>query len=268
MFDNDNSLFVVGTKISTNDYSTTTGVYSETPLGGLEGDNYIAHMSEDLSTLISATFIGSNSIETPYDIELFGNEIIVATWVKNGFPLTQNPFDDTLLLGGSTTVFKMTKDLVTLNASTYIDLASATQFMVEDDGHILLFGATSTSDFPGGNNPSDPLDENYNGGSSDFGLVRLNPELTMAVNSAYIGGSDQEINANDLIKDNEGQIILSGTTRSSDIETTQFGLDRSYNGNVDVILQKIPSNFNQLEVISDSIFCNSFEDPTGVCSCD
>jgi hypothetical protein len=263
-FDSDNSVFVAGSKFSNSDYTTTIGAFMETPPGGNDTDVYIAHLSADFSSLIAATFIGTGDDETPYQLLLTDDDqIIVSVDAPASFPVTIDAFDDSPLQSGSSVIFKMDKSLTTLNASTFIDLAGGARMYLESDNNLLLMGITSTNDFPGGNNPS----AGGLHGGNDFGIARLNSNLSMVSHSACLGGTSQEVFAKKIVKDSTGNVIFAGTNRSSDIETTENAYDRSYNGSTDIIIIKIPSNLNPSPILIN-VFCDSFESPNANGTCE
>ncbi len=264
-FDSDGSIFIAGSKTGVQQYTTTIGAFRETPFNSLGEQIYLAHLSQDLHSLISATFI---DFGTPNLIKFTpDNQILVSVRTTNGgFPVPITAFDNTQLLGGSTTLFTMDKNMSTINSASFIDLAFDT-IHVEPSGDILVFGLTSTQDFPGGNNPTDPLNTGYHGGPQDFAIARLNPDLTQVTHASYIGGSGNELSAKGLAIDTNGNVIIAGLTTSNDVFLTENAYDTLNDGNGDFIILKATSDLIFGPFVNE-IFCDSFESPiaNGVCN--
>ena len=258
--DSDGSVFIAANKNGSLEYTTTMGAFRETPINSLSEQIYLAHLSQDLGTLVSATFVDfgtSNHIEFTPD-----NQILITARTSNGgFPVPLDAFDNTILPGGSTTLFKMDKTMTNINFATFLDMGFEDLY-IEADGNILIFGATSTQDFPGGISPTDPMNSGFHGGPQDFAIARMNANLTQVSHSSYIGGSSNESVARGIVKDNNGNIIVSGITFSNDIFMTSNAYDTSNAGNGDIVLLKATSDLNFGPFV-DGIFCDSFESPNG-----
>jgi len=248
VFDSDGSLFVATNKFSTSDYTTTGGVYNPLPTGGSGApNNYVAHLSEDLSTLIAATFIGLGSID---DILISGDELLLSTGSNISF----------------TNILKMDKDLTMISASISIEITGGLTYHIEQNGDILALGTTGNVNFLGLPEPVDPFMLGYHGGPADLVLVRINAALTEISNFLFIGGGNQEFAPGNIIKDSAGNIIISGITKSNDFYTSPFAHGKSFGGENDFLVQIIPSNFTNNDLATELIFCNSFENPVS-CSC-
>ena len=261
--DTDGSVFVAGSKNGSSDYTTTTGVLNETPINSQGFQIYLAHLSEDLEALNSATFISLGFAKT---ILVAPNNELIINATTTGYPISPNAFDTSPAVQNNATLFKIDKSMTTLGPSSYIDLSIDSTYL-ESDGNILVFGSTSSQDFPGGNNPS-PMNTGYNGGSSDFGIARFNADFTQVTHSSYLGGSNREFHAYGLTKDNIGNVIVAGRTESNDIETTPTAFDSTYNGgSQDIILLKSKSDLYFGPNI-DNIFCDSFESPNANGACE
>jgi len=77
-------------------------------------------------------------------------------------------------------------------------------------------------------------------------LVAVSPaSAQQLVFSTYLGGSLEE-QARDVTVDSQGNVIVTGGTGSSDFPTTAGAIDRSFNGNYDVIVVKYDAAGNLL----------------------
>ncbi len=261
--DADNSIYVVAGKDSTQAYTTTAGVYAEMPINSFTEQIYIAHLNSSLNNLLAASFVSfgvARNVTITPDNQLF----IGARTTNNTFPVPVTAFDDTQLAGGSTTLFKMDKSMTAIQSASFLDMGFERVY-VETDGNILLLGATSTLDFPGGNSPSDPLNSAFHGGAQDLAIARMNPDLTQVLNSAYIGGGNSET-ASGITKDSSGNVVIVAETTSGDVYLTASAYDNSNAGNGDILVLKATSDLNFGPSIND-IFCDSFESPIANGAC-
>lgn len=97
---------------------------------------------------------------------------------------------------------------------------------VDDEGYIYIAGGTHSSDFPV---TEGSYDTSFNGEGTwagDVFVTKLNPTGTEIVFSTFIGGEVEETVGSEGIKvDSKGNIIIIGTTKSSDFPLTKGSID-------------------------------------------
>ena len=109
-------------------------------------------------------------------------------------------------------------------------------FIVDTTGNITLVGKTGSANFPV-QNAFQPIF----GGSDDVYITKLNDQGAI-IFSTYLGGSDKELNSNlDLrvVLDNANNLLLTGTTFSSNFPIVGNSFQPTYGQAGDIFLAKI-----------------------------
>ncbi len=131
-----------------------------------------------------------------------------------------------------------------LDYSTYLGGTGADQayeITVDATGAIYLLGKTESADFPVGVGSLS--------GSSDAFVAKLQPDGNGAsdlVFATYIGGSGNEYGSGGIELDGAGNIIILGSTESSNFATTAGAYDTSLNGTSDAFVVKLNPNGDTL----------------------
>jgi len=152
--DTDNKIFISGYTKSSN-FPTTAGSYDHVFSGG-DRDGYIASFSNDLSDLISSTFLGGNLRDDVTTISIDAAGLIYAggNTSSTNFPTTLNTFDFTYNGGsdyGDAFVSVLSNDLTQLHASTYIggNLDDrALDIALNPESNIVIAGYSKSAGFP------------------------------------------------------------------------------------------------------------------------
>ncbi|MBI4854183.1 MAG: SBBP repeat-containing protein [Acidobacteria bacterium] len=109
-------------------------------------------------------------------------------------------------------------------------------FLVDNAGNITLVGKTGSQNFPIAN-----AFQGVSGGFDDVFLTKLSTQGTF-IYSTYLGGNGNELNSNldlRLAIDSNNDILLSGTTFSSNFPLIGNSFQRAYGDAGDVFLAKI-----------------------------
>jgi hypothetical protein len=123
-----------------------------------------------------------------------------------------------------------------------------------EDGSVLIGGQTDSSDLPvtegvvqskyGGEPPGSGHPGVYGG---DCFLARLSPDGKQILFCTYFGGSKQERNVYGMGLDKEGNIVITSTTRSPDLPTTEGAFQRRYGGGAaDWMVAKLSADCKRL----------------------
>jgi len=102
-----------------------------------------------------------------------------------------------------------------------------------DDGSLYAVGDTNSSDFPV---TPDAMHGTFMGAMDGF-LVRLSPNCTELIHGSYIGGSAYDTVAHVELEE-QGSVVISGGTNSSDLATTSGAFCESYEP-TDVVLDSV-----------------------------
>ncbi|MFW9964995.1 MAG: SBBP repeat-containing protein [Candidatus Sifarchaeia archaeon] len=113
------------------------------------------------------------------------------------------------------------------------------QMEIDDFGNVYIAGRTDSTDLatPGA------FDETFNGGYDIF-VMKFNPSTNTPHYTTYIGGSGNDV-AESLAIDSNGNVYVTGWTRSSDFPTDN-ALDSQLNGSVDAFVLKLNSAGTEL----------------------
>jgi gliding motility-associated-like protein len=255
---NDGSFFLGGATFDFG-YPTTTGAF-DSSFGGGSGsitDITISKFAADGSDLLYSTYLGGSRTELPHS--LIANEagelFILGTTSSNNYPITTGCFDSSYNGGNSINVSgidyengsdivvtKMAANGQSLIGSTYMggsandglntgllkfnyaDEARG-EIMLDGQGNVYIASCTRSNNFPMVNAFQPSI-----GGSQDACIVKLNPDLSTVIWSSYLGGDNEDAAYSIKIDPANGEALIGGGTRSSDLLTGIAGFDNSYNG--------------------------------------
>ncbi len=176
--------------------STYTGFDS----GRTEG--FIAKLNSDLTTIITATFIGGSYDETFTEIAVdsAGNVYAGGFTGSPDFPGIASDAADQTFEKGEAFVVKLDPSLSTLLAATFLGGSndeSIRDIALDSAANVYVTGYTGSYDFPGITGAS--ADSQFNNPAGEFkghyeGFVaKLNPDLTSVRSSTFLGGNDDDI---------------------------------------------------------------------------
>ena len=97
-----------------------------------------------------------------------------------------------------------------------------------------MYSAGVTEQFSGGTFPATPWAfQTTTGGLYDIGILKYDSLGTQLLYATYLGGSNSE-SPHSLVMNDAEELILLGTTSSSDYPTSESAYDRTFNGGVGV----------------------------------
>lgn len=247
------NIYVAG-QTSSADFPTTSGSYDTVYDGGIpfyRGDGFISKLSNDLITLYSSTFVGGSDSEYVFDIAIDGqnNIHVVGSTRSYDFPTTSGAYDK-FYNGGFSDAFvsKLNSNLSSLSASTLLggtDIDEAKTLILDTQNNIYVAGKTYSANFPttlGAYNTTQ-------NGSGDGFVSKLSNDLTLLMISTFLGGSNDDEISN-ITLDNQGNVYITGETRSDNFPTTEGVFEVYYigTGNYagDAFASKISSNLSTL----------------------
>lgn len=217
----------VGGPTSYSGYPTTAGSLNETYSGGTF-DMYISKLSNDGTTLLFSTFIGSGAsgYDMLRDIEVdnSGNVYFTGFTDSAEFPTTSGVFNMTSNQN-ATNVFdavvgELSSDGSSLIFSTYLGGGGSDHgfdIALDTSNNIYVLGDTqmnSSYPFP---TTSGAYNQTYSG-LGDVFVTKINSDGSAILNSTLIGGSDGDTGYK-MTLDNSGRVIISGYTKGG---TTPF----------------------------------------------
>lgn len=221
----------VANRTASLDLPTVFGAYDST-LGG-SNDVFIAKFDPGLTTLLAATYLGGSGNEGAWpgvDMIVDGDDNVWIAGItkSSNFPYTPGVYDSTYNGSGDIFVAKLSPDLGTLLASTYLGGTGSDERpdLAARGSNIYLAGITSSGAFP---TTPGSYNRNYMGGSYDCFVSKLDSGLTTLLASTLAGGSGTDI-AEDIELSADGAIYTTGWTSSTGYPTTAGASFPTYRG--------------------------------------
>ncbi|OGH80280.1 MAG: hypothetical protein A3C10_03875 [Candidatus Magasanikbacteria bacterium RIFCSPHIGHO2_02_FULL_48_18] len=234
--DSSGNVYITGYTVSTN-FPTSTGVYGQSNSGGDEV--FVAKLNSSLSSLSAATYLGNSGNERASSLALSADESSVYvtgyTW-SGSFP-TIGAYDNSLAGLQDVFVSKLSADLTTLSASTFVggsDADQANALVLDSADNVYITGYTVSTNFP----TSTGVYGQSNSGGDEVFVAKLNSSLGTLLGSSYLGGSSNE--RADAICIYNKNMYVGGYTRGADFPAVSY--DPIHNGSDDIFLSKLNSN--------------------------
>lgn len=205
-----------------------------------------------IDPLLYSTLLGDINHDKIHAVKVSGDYVYVMGQTKStGFPTVEGVVYESQAGGWDIFVSKLSHDLSTLHASTFIggsgDEANGEggleipDMEIDGDGNIYISGNTASSDFPV---TADAYDSTYNGGIDAF-VLKLDGSLTQLLSSSYYGGSGDD-GARPIKLDSEGNVYIAGWTKSDDLPMSILGYDSTFNNATDAFIAKFSSDLGSL----------------------
>ena len=243
--DSSGNLYVAGHTWSSN-YPTTGGAY-DSMHNGMD-DVFVSKLSSDLDSLLASTFIGGSDLDCADDITIdsSGNLYVTGCAGSSNYPTTAGAYDSSFNGDRDVFVSKLSSDLGSLLASTFIGGSSADSadaITIDSSGNLYVAGHTWSSNYPTTGGAYDSSHNSYN--RDDVCVSKLSSDLGSLLASTFIGGNSSDY-ARAITIDSSGNLYVVGATHSSNYPTTADAYDSSYNGNNDVVVSKLSSDLGSL----------------------
>lgn len=113
----------------------------------------------------------------------------------------------------------------------------------DENGNLYGGGIVFSTGYP---TTTGAFDQIFNGGGQDIGITKYTSDGSDLIYSTYLGGEDNE-SPHSLMVDSEENLIVMGSTKSTDFPTTVGAYDETYNGgDKDIIITKFNSDGTDL----------------------
>lgn len=226
-------------------------------------DTAIIKLDANLQTLLGMTYLGGSDFETVSEVQLIDDSaLLVSGWTRSAdFPTTPGAWDESYngtgpyIWGGDLFIARFDTGLSQLEASTFLGGTGweyGGAMALDGTGNIVITTATASADFP---TTSGAYAETHSGTSSgtgsDVAVTRLSPDLTMLLQSTFLGGSLDDWGYALAIAP-AGDIYVTGHTSSEDFPVTAGCYDSSFNGisgvdeGDDVMIARLSADLGQL----------------------
>ncbi|MFH2001738.1 MAG: hypothetical protein ABIK28_18780, partial [Planctomycetota bacterium] len=215
----------------------------------------VRSLSKDL---LASTFMGGSGNEGEFrqmSVVIDGNGcVFVAGQTRSpDFPVTPGAWDSEFNGDFDLFIAKLDHDLKTCLAATYLGgsdfeggIRGAPFLCVGNDNSLYVAGQTRSQDFP--TTPgayAESLTSGY-----DLFVTHLDNDLTTLLASTYLGGSKLD-NCSAICMASNGDLFVSGYTKSTDYPTTPGAYDTQYNGQTgtfggDLVVSRLSPDLGQL----------------------
>jgi hypothetical protein len=230
-------------------YPVTPGAYSVTYSGII--DIAISKYNNNASALIYATFIGGNDVELPLSLLTSpgGDLFILGVTGSSNYPVTAGAYDMNYNGQNDYIISKLNSTGSVLMASTFFGGSNIDGWLfvetgdlsVTTAGDVIVTGTTLSSNFP----VTAGAFQQSLGGNQDAVLFSLSSGLTTLNFSTYLGGNGDEIGSDNAIDPVNGDIIVCGSTWSSNFPLQQ-AYQSSFSGIRDGFITRLNSTVSIL----------------------
>jgi hypothetical protein len=247
--DGSSNIYAAGRTESAN-FPITPGAFRTERIGT---EAFVSRLTGDLSTLLASTFIGGseNDYGTDMTLDSSGNVYVAGYTGSKDFPVSSTAFKkrfkDESISETDGFISILSGDLAGLVASTLLGGSRNDDYLkitIDGNGRVYATGDTSSPDFPV---TWGSYDLDYNGGVVDIFISMLDPTLSVLEASTFLGGSDAG-GAGSISLDDRGDIIIAGSTRSSDFPLTPEAFDTTFSGGSEGFISKLSINRNMIDV--------------------
>jgi len=249
----ENQRIIVVGQTGSVDFPVTEGAFDASFNEG-DYDVFVFSLTEDLSELEYSTFLGGTGWDYPaqFSIDKEGEGVVIVGYTgSNDFPVSRDAFDPIYNDGGGfedagdAFVARLSDDGSELIFGSFFggEHYDAAQCMdLDQPGNILVAGSTGGGNFPVTEGAFDTTLD----GPADLFVISMSPNGEALEFCTFLGGREWE-RAAALIDDDEGGILIAGSTLSDDFPSTDNAFDQSFNGGVtDAFLSRISTNGREL----------------------
>lgn len=240
--DKDGYIYITGYTTST-DLPVTAGAIQPTynnTNNNFAKDVFVAKFSPNLGSLIYCTYLGGDQADYPSGIcvDTAGNAYVAGyTTSSTTLPVTAGAFQTTYN-GGADDGFvaKINPTGTSLLYCTYFggnDMDRVNGISLDSAGNIYLTGLTQSSNFP-----ISATAKQKGFSSWECFISKLNPAGNGILYSTYFGGSSMDY-GNGIDVDDEGNAVVTGSTRISNIPITSGVIQPTRGGGDDAFVVKV-----------------------------
>lgn len=244
----DNGDAIIAGKTFSDDFPVTTGAYDTAFNASLTAtertDAFLLRLNATGQSLVSSTFLGGEEGEGASSVAIASDGSILVSGGTDSadFPTSPNAFARSGSGGpeswttADAFLCQFDSTLSSLLYSTYLGGSGddAAAVGLAEDGAVMLWGETNSTDFPTTPNASD----RSFGGLLDGFVARFNLSASRFDYSTYVGGSDFD-SVSSLKTDSSGAALATGVTLSSDFPVPAGAPDPSFNGRWDAFMVMI-----------------------------
>ena len=240
----DGSVIFNGMTRSSN-FNITQGAFQTVHNGRREA--FVCKLNPQGTDLVFSTFLGGSDDDDIAGIAVDTNgSIYVCGRTGSGdFPTTTGAYQTTLNGRDNAFITKLSSDGSSLIYSTYLGGDEATRangILVDGSDNAHVTGYTASSVFP---TTPGAYKRNHNDDETDIFITRLSADGKSLVSSTLLGGERGE-SGSGILLDEEGNVCLCGSTRSTHFPTTKEAPQKRLNGGEEAIVCKLSADYSEL----------------------
>lgn len=215
-------------------------------------DIYIMKLNPTATEILYSTYIGGDDIwEGDYvdyiELDDSGRVTICGNTETWDFPTTTNAYRTSF--GNSWSegfLLQLESTGSSLRFSTFLYEECRTNQFLFDEDSIWVTGTTSSTSLPV---TEDAYKKDHTGWDMDFFLMELDSSCSSLLYCTYVGGSNDEYQSS-IDMDDEGRILLAGSTYSGELETTPGAPFSSHQGEYDTYIVRFESDMSDADLLS------------------
>ncbi len=203
-----------------------------------------------IDPLIQSTYLGGSNDDYVNALALAANgDVLVGGWTDStNLPGTAGGAQPSH--GGGAYdgfVARLSGNLKALIQSTYLGGSGKKEgvgsLALAANGDVLVGGNTESTDLPGTAGGAQPA---FGGGYADVFVARLSGDLRTLIQSTFLGGSGWEESGNTLAVAVGGDVLVGGSSGSSDFPGTAGGFQTTSGGGFDVFIARLSADLRTL----------------------
>lgn len=248
--DSNDDVYVVGT--GSTGYTTTAGTYAPAYLGGSQ-DGFVAHISNDGSTLIASSFVGTSGRDQAYFVQVDKfDQVFVNGQSDGGMTSSAGCYS-----GPSSGSFiqQFSSDLTALNFTSIYGRMAPTAFLVDNCNNIYAAGHGGLSLL--GSSSFDASVSAFDTDGAGFYLMVLNPNASSLNFGTFYGNNGAHVDGGTSRFDPQG-VVYENVCSSSGSPTMPWAWGTSAGASYDSYVYKIDfeaSGVTANASVSDLIAC-------------
>ncbi len=234
-------------------FKTTATAFRKTNSNIQTEDGFLVKLGINGGTLDYSTLIGANGNDECFSVDVDRQGIAAVCGITNSADFNPTVFDQTFGGGSEGFVMKLGTNggmyfSTFLGGSNDVDEPKTIKYY-DITGSVVIAGTTLSTDFPTGK----VIDFNYHGGKEGF-VIQLNPAGNVCLYSAFVGGStDDEVNS--IAVSNTGNVYITGSTLSQDLQTTSGAKFKEISGWRDCFVMALNTCSVNIEPPHDTLVC-------------
>lgn len=214
--------------------------------GSLFPETPVGHPADNPSALFFSTFLGGiyTDFGSGLSFDPSGNLVLSGHTYSPNFPTTPGAYDESHNASSDVFVAKLDSSGSNLLYSTFLGGSMwdwGRDLFLDASGNPVVTGNTYSSDFP---TTAGAYDEFFND-SSDVFVAKLDSSGSNLPFSTFLGGGNDDYGL-DLSLHHSGNLVLTGSTSSSDFPMTIRAFDESHNDSLDVFVAELSASGSSL----------------------